>query len=124
MQLGNILSWLGLNKWLIGAVGAAGLAALLSIGWLNLQLSWKDNTILKQQQTITTQSQKIDTLNMLDKLNKKANDALNDRVESSQDELQDLINRTEAINAKGPEDDGPVAPVLDDVVRAPGDRKP
>ena len=129
-MLGSILKtafgWLGLNKWLVGAVGAAGLAALLSIGWLNLQLSWKDATIAKQETkiteqttTINNQKSKIDALELTSRLDKKANDVLNDRVQSSQDELHKLIEQIDSINSKGAEDNGPVAPVLDEVVRSP-----
>ncbi len=117
-MLANFLSgWIG--KAVLGVVGAIGIAAVIFILVLQGQIKDKDLAIRNQQIVIQAQSQKIEALNLQALLDKTANDVLNERLKTRAAEIDNLNSDIENILKQGAENDGPVAPVLEGIVRAP-----
>ncbi len=121
-MLGSLLGGI-LGKYIAAGVGILGLSGLLYIGWLTIQLKTNENIILRQQQVILVQDGEIQGFQLKEALQEKANEVLNKRLVQSESEQEHLNKQLEFIFSRGKEADGPVAPVLEDVVRNPEELK-
>jgi uncharacterized protein HemX len=109
----------------IGKVTAViALVALVGAGFyvMNLRhaVASQEAAILRQQGTIQAQASTIETLTLQSKLQEAANSILEERLNTRAIEIELLTSEIESILIQGEDNDGPVAPVLDSVVRAPG----
>lgn len=105
------------GKYIVGGIGILGMAAALYIAMLTVQVKEKENVIIRQEHTISVQDGKIQALELVEALQNKANEVLNERLLDGEEEQRDLNQQLEFILSRGEEHDGPVAPVLEDVVR-------
>ena len=111
-----------LGKWIVGGVAVLGLGAVIYILVLQGQIKDRDLSIVRQQQTIQAQHNQIESLKLQAQLQEAANEILNERLKARQLEIDILTDDLEAIYSQGEENDGPVAPVLDGIVRDSRDR--
>lgn len=115
-MLGNLFGGI-FGKYIVGGIAILGVAAALYIAMLTVQIKEKENVIIRQEHTILVQDGEIQGLELIRALQIKANDLLNLRLLEGEKEQRDLVEQLEFIFSRGEEYDGPVAPVLEDVVR-------
>lgn len=115
-MLGNILGGT-IGKIVAGVIAAAGVAAVVFILVLQANIANLERDKVIQQQMIQAQNNRIQALELQTKLDSAANEILNERLRSRQVEIDTLTNELESIYSQGEENDGPVAPVLDSIVR-------
>jgi hypothetical protein len=122
MEMTSVLgSLLGstVGKIVAGAVGIAAVGAVIYILMLQGQVKDRDLAVARQQAMIQAQAQRIEALDLQYKLTQSANDTLNERLKVREIQVDNLNAEIEDILKQGAENDGPVAPILDSVVRAP-----
>lgn len=117
-MLGNLLGGT-IGKFILGGVGIVAVAGVIYILVLQGQLKDKDALNARQQVMIQAQAQKIEALDLQWRLQEAANAVLDERLKARDLELEALNSDIESILTQGAENDGPVAPILDGVVRAP-----
>lgn len=117
-MLGNLLGGT-IGKFILGGVGIVAVAGVIYILVLQGQLKDKDALNARQQVMIQAQAQKIEALDLQWRLQEAANAVLDERLKARDLELEALNADIESILTQGAENDGPVAPILDGVVRAP-----
>lgn len=120
---GNLLGGT-IGKFILGGVGIIGVAAVIYILVLQGQVKDRDLRIVTQQATIQAQASRIEALDLQWKLTVAANETLNERLKVRQLQIDNLNYDIQAIYSQGAENDGPVAPVLDSIVRAPVRTRP
>lgn len=113
-----------IGKIVAGIIAAIGISGVIFILVLQANIANLERDKLVQQQMIQAQHQRIQALELQTRLDQAANEILNERLRTRQLEVDNLTNEIESIYAQGDENDGPVAPVLDNVVRGGGIRAP
>jgi hypothetical protein len=116
--LGSILGST-VGKFVAGGIAIIGLGGIIYILVLQGQVKDRDLSILRQQATIQAQASTIESLELQWKLSEAANEVLNERLKLRSVEVEQLTGEIEDILNQGEENDGPVAPVLDSILRGP-----
>lgn len=117
-MLGSILGGT-VGKFIAGGIAIIGLGGIIYILVLQGQVKDRDLSILRQQATIQAQASTIESLELQWKLSEAANEVLNERLKLRAIEVEQLTGEIEDILNQGEENDGPVAPVLDSILRGP-----